>query len=195
MGIRTEVEIEIAATPAEVFEYLVDPEKLEAWYGSGETMPADRSRLRVGYAVEGEMAMPLDIDPGHKRGYRFEITGYDPPKLLAFELTYRGGESESVYELEAGGLGTRLRGFDESDWAELPLVDEVMEMEQVREQPAWVRKHLRNVIPAQLERGRTEIDAGAWDRGMQPKMQAAFEDTVRKLKRAVEEGVSAGRAA
>ena len=188
MGIRTEVEIEIAAPPAEVFEYLVDPEKLEDWYGSGETMPADRSQLRVGYVVEGEMAMPVDIDPDYKRAYRFEITGYDPPHLLAFTLSYRGGESESVYELEEGGLGTRLRGRDESDWAELPSLDEVMEMQQVKEQPEWVREQIRATTPEKLERTRGEIGAGAWDSATQPKMQAVFEETVRKLKRAVEEG-------
>ena len=61
MGMQTNGRIEIAKPAAEVFRWLVEPEKLTAWAGGAGLMPADPSTLAQ-QSPEVQAAMHHAID-------------------------------------------------------------------------------------------------------------------------------------
>jgi uncharacterized protein YndB with AHSA1/START domain len=113
VSFQTSGSIDIAAPPQEVFDYLVDPEKIERWMGAeATTMPPDPSELRVGYRKEGTF-----LAPDGPRPITMEVTVHDPPREVAFRQSYAGGNADTHYVLAAAGAGTRLEQTSSIDYA------------------------------------------------------------------------------
>jgi uncharacterized protein YndB with AHSA1/START domain len=100
-------EVHIAATPADVFPYFTDPEKLVAWKAAtveADARPGGRFRMDVtgrGDVAEGEY---LDIDPPHRIRFTWRWENEQPDTRAATP-------AHSVVEvtLTADGDGTLLR--------------------------------------------------------------------------------------
>jgi len=112
-------ELEIAARPETVWEFLVDPEKLMRW--KGVAIGAFDARPGGSYRVE--------VIPGHTVGGEF--VELDPPRRLVYTWGWEPGpdgpnpvppgSSTVEIELEPIGEGTRIR-FTHRD---LPSADSV----------------------------------------------------------------------
>ncbi|HWH98433.1 MAG TPA: hypothetical protein VNS80_08720, partial [Pseudolysinimonas sp.] len=72
MGMQTNGSVEIAKPAAEVFRWLVEPEKLTAWAGGAGVMPADPSVLHSGFEASGPI--PALAGDAHMR-----IENWNPP--------------------------------------------------------------------------------------------------------------------
>lgn len=103
-------EIHIAAPPDQVFQALVDPERVVQWWGQKGTYECTEfvSDLRVGGKWRS-----AGITPNHGR---FEVTGeyleVNPPRVLAYTwmATWTGNAQTTVrWELEPENQGTRVR--------------------------------------------------------------------------------------
>jgi uncharacterized protein YndB with AHSA1/START domain len=101
-----EREIEIAASPETVWEFLVDPDKLARWFGTRASLdPRPGGEYRV------------DVIGGHIANGRF--VELDPPRRLVHTFGWEpeGGQDNAVppgsstieIELEPSGDGTRLK--------------------------------------------------------------------------------------
>jgi uncharacterized protein YndB with AHSA1/START domain len=98
-----ERELAIDASPATVWEFLVDPEKLCRWMGVSASLD-----VRPGGDYH------ILVIPGHNaRGRFLEV---DPPRRLVYTWGWEGPESSVAvgasvveFELEPAGAGTRLR--------------------------------------------------------------------------------------
>ena len=97
-----EREVEIAATPETVWQFLVDPEKVARWFGSRAWLdPRPGGRYRV------------DVIDGHIANGEF--VELDPPRRLVHTWGWEGesgvppGSSTIEYELVPNGDGTLLR--------------------------------------------------------------------------------------
>ena len=104
-------EIEIARRPADIWEWLVDPELLGRWLETDvEAFPADRSLLREGY--QGHEVVPL---PGRglrgqtQEGATITVTRYNPPHELATTTDMRYALMRSTQTLEPRASGTLVR--------------------------------------------------------------------------------------
>jgi len=101
-----EQEIEIAASPATVWGFLVDPELMLRWWGTSVSLDL---RPGGGYRVE--------VTPGHV--LRGEFVELDPPRRLVYTFGWESGgdlpssvppgSSTVEIELAPSGAGTRLR--------------------------------------------------------------------------------------
>jgi uncharacterized protein YndB with AHSA1/START domain len=104
--VSVEREIEIAAAPEIVWQFLVDPGKAVAWWGASATMDA---RPGGGYRVE--------VMPG--RTVRGAFVELDPPRRLVYSFGWEDGadvpgavppgSSTVEIELLASAGGTTLR--------------------------------------------------------------------------------------
>jgi uncharacterized protein YndB with AHSA1/START domain len=101
-----ERELEIAARPETVWEFLVDPEKLARWFGSRASLdprPGGHYRVDVigGHVASGEF---VELDPPRRLVHTF---GWEPEGGVADAVP--PGSSTIEIELEPGGAGTILR--------------------------------------------------------------------------------------
>jgi len=97
--------IDIAASPSEVFPWLIEPDLLARWIGgfvSSEEMtdPPTRVGSRSRDVLEEKGRFRLVIET--------EITEFVADRRLSVHLRYDGGESDDQYDLEPVGRGTRL---------------------------------------------------------------------------------------
>lgn len=101
-------EIDIAASPETVWEFLVDPDKARRWWGASVAFDA---RPQGGYRVE--------VSPGHT--IKGEVLELDPPHRLVYSFGWEAGSGDlasslppgsSIVEIElipsAGGTTLRL---------------------------------------------------------------------------------------
>jgi uncharacterized protein YndB with AHSA1/START domain len=96
--------VEIPRSPAEVFPWLLEQDKVPRWTGhltryeqlDGSALGAG-SRLRQVLEVSGRT---IDVE--------LEITAYQPPSGAQTRFSTNGIEVVSSYALEAAGAGTRL---------------------------------------------------------------------------------------
>jgi len=101
-----ERELEIAASPATVWEFLVDPEKVARWFGKQawlEPRPGGQYRVDVidGHIAAGEF---VELDPPHRLVHTF---GWEPEG--GRENSVPPGTSRIEFELEPSGDGTTLK--------------------------------------------------------------------------------------
>ena len=101
-----ERELEIAASPETVWEFLVDPEKLARWFGSQawiDARPGGQYRVDVigGHIAAGEF---VELDRPRRLVHTF---GWEPES--GKENPVPPGASTIEFELEPSGDGTTLR--------------------------------------------------------------------------------------
>jgi uncharacterized protein YndB with AHSA1/START domain len=107
-------EVVIDASPETVWEFLVDPDKITRWKGTG-----------ISFVAEVGSPYRIDVVPG--AAAVGEIVELDPPRRLVYTWGWEGhptvppGSTTVAYELFPEGTGTRLR-LTHSD---LPSADEV----------------------------------------------------------------------
>jgi uncharacterized protein YndB with AHSA1/START domain len=103
-GISGRASIHIAAPPEQVWEYLVDAQKQQAWMGDTvEWLPPDRSQLREGY--RGTEIMKT---PGKDSESQVEVLEYEPPRRLRTSHGHELFTATAGYRLEPADAGTRF---------------------------------------------------------------------------------------
>jgi uncharacterized protein YndB with AHSA1/START domain len=123
---KIEREIEIAASPATVFEVITSPEHLTAWWPDEAVL--DPTPGAVGELVFG------DRSSGAAQIPQITVVDAEPPRRFSFRWIYPDGESARAdnsllvtFELSAHGAGTLLRmtetGFREKGW-EVAVLEE-----------------------------------------------------------------------
>jgi uncharacterized protein YndB with AHSA1/START domain len=103
-----ERELEIAAAPETVWEFLVDPDKALRWWGTS-----------VVFDLRPQGAYRVEVSPGHT--VRGEFVELDPPRRLVYSFGWEAGSGElassmppgsSIVEIDliptAGGTTLRL---------------------------------------------------------------------------------------
>ena len=116
---KIERDIEIAASPATVFDVITSPEHLRHWWPDEADL--DPTPGAVGELVFGDRAS------GQAQIPKITVVDAEPPRLFSFRWVYpddevaRPGNSLLVtFELTASGDGTLLRmtetGFTEKGW-------------------------------------------------------------------------------
>jgi uncharacterized protein YndB with AHSA1/START domain len=166
---RVKEEIEVAAPPEAVFEWLVDRRLMARWCEAlgrpasfADCLPEDRSAVRVGYraTVAGVARTSFTSRETVKVPATYEVTEYDPPWRLATRSTHPHAKATEVYELERANRGTRLRLEREIDYDGLAkvglLIGSVLRPSAGLGFRRWVRKDARD----SLEKLRELIEAG-----------------------------------
>lgn len=173
MGMQTSASVAIRRPAAEVFRWLVEPERLAAWTGSAGIMPADPAVLAAGFETTG-------TTPGVAGGEtRLRIDAWDPPHGLTLTITYAGGDATTTYALaEADGV-TTLTCSSDTDWARPDLTGVEA---QVAAQPPEVQAAMRSAMDAAY----AQLGAGAFDAGTQAMLQSSLEDSLARLRDLVE---------
>lgn len=96
--------IDIAASPSEVFPWLIEPDLLARWIGgfvSSEEMTDPPTRV-------GSRSRDVLEEKGRRLVIETEITEFVPDRRLRVHIRYDGGENDDRYDLEPVGRGTRL---------------------------------------------------------------------------------------
>lgn len=173
MGMQTNGRVEIAKPAAEVFSWLIEPEKLTAWAGSPGIMPADPAVLAVGYENSGPV-------PGIAGGdARMRVEAWNPPLTFAVTVSYAGGDAKTTYALAESGGVTTLTCTSDTDWAQPDLG--AVEA-QIAAQPPEVQAAMHHAIDMMNQ----QVGAGTYDAGTQAMMQQALDASLQKLKALVE---------
>jgi uncharacterized protein YndB with AHSA1/START domain len=171
---QTSAQIVIAKPSAEVFRWLVEPEKLTAWAGGPGIMPADPSVLRSGFEASGPI--PALAGDAHMR-----IENFTPPLGFAVTMTYAGGDATTTYALTESGGATTLTSTSDSDWGKPDL--SAMEKQMAQQSPE-VQAAMHHAIDLM----NSQVGSGAYDAVAQQGMQAALEQSLAKLKSLAEAG-------
>jgi uncharacterized protein YndB with AHSA1/START domain len=178
VGIKTEAEIEIDASPEQVFAWVTEREKFAQWAGADpDYLPADPSELKQGYRATGHMQAP-----DGPRELQFEVTEWDPPSKFGFRDTYDGGDQTTTYSFEADRSGTKLHVSSDTDYAKMAMPAAASaQLEQLPEDQ-------RSMIQKMIQQGQEQIAAGAYDDNpmVREGMQKATEQSLEKLKKLVE---------
>ena len=96
--------VEIPRSPADVFPWLLEEEKVPRWTGHLERY----ERLDGGPLGAGSrLRQVLDVS-GRRIDVELEITGYEPPSGAQTRFSTNGIEVVNSYALAAAGAGTRL---------------------------------------------------------------------------------------
>lgn len=173
MGMQTKAVVEIARPAAEVFRWLVEPEKLTAWAGSPGVMPADPAALAVGFENTG----PVPGIAGGEATMRVE--SWNPPLTFGVTVSYAGGSASTTYSLAESGGVTTLTCSSDTDWAQPDLGNVEAQMAAMGPEVQSVMQHAIDTMNAQLK-------AGAYDAGTQAMMQQALDASLAKLKQLAE---------
>ena len=97
-------EIEIAASPAEVFPWLIQPDLLARWIGGFVgSEPITDPPTRV-----GSRSRDVLQEGGRRMVIETEITELVVDRRLRVHIRFDGGENDDRYDLEPAGTGTRL---------------------------------------------------------------------------------------
>src|SRR5436190_837948 len=179
MPLETTRTVEIGAPPADVFTWLVEPDKLKAWTDAESKLPADSSELRVGYRVDGSFQAP-----DGQRSFTIEITAYDPPRQLGYVETYAGGKSTAGYTLSASRTGTTLELAVSADQAAPSTTVPDAVKTQLAQLPEAQRQLAEQQMASAMER------VTSYDSTADPRVQDAWAKKVdaelEKLKELVE---------
>jgi uncharacterized protein YndB with AHSA1/START domain len=167
MPLQTTRTIEIGAPPAEVFPWLIEPDKLKAWTDAETKLPVETSQLRIGYRFESTFKAP----DGERR-YEFEVIGYDPPRELAYVDTYAGGKATVSYQLTESGAGTRLDAAMSADTA-APVTTVP---DAVRAQIAQLPEMQRQMAEQQIASAMQQMQG--YDAGSNPQAVAAWNSKI-----------------
>ncbi len=96
--------IDLAATPSEVFPWLVEPDLLAQWIGgfvSSEAMTDGPTRA-------GSRSRDVLEEKGRRLVIETEITEFVADRRLSVHIRWDTGESDDRYDLEPVASGTRL---------------------------------------------------------------------------------------
>ncbi len=96
--------IDIAASPNEVFPWLIEPDLLARWIGgfvSSEALTDPPTRV-------GSRSRDVLDEKGRRLVIETEITEFVADRRLSVHIRYDMGESDDQYDLEPVGRGTRL---------------------------------------------------------------------------------------
>jgi uncharacterized protein YndB with AHSA1/START domain len=96
--------VEIARSPAEVFPWLLEEDKVPRWTGHLERY----ERLDDGVIGPGSRIRQVLEVSGRTIDVELEVTAYEPPSGAQTRFSTNGIEVVSSYALEAAGAGTRL---------------------------------------------------------------------------------------
>jgi uncharacterized protein YndB with AHSA1/START domain len=165
---QTNGRVQIAKPAAEVFRWLVEPEKLTAWAGGAGLMPADASTLRSGFDVSGPI-------PALAGDARMHVENWNPPLGFAVTMTYAGGEATTTYALTESGGTTTLTSSSDSDWGKPDLG--AMETQLAQQSPE-VQAAMHHAIDLM----NSQVGSGAFDAMAQAGMQAALDRSLARLK-------------
>ena len=174
MGMLSKATIDIAAPAEQVFGWLIEPAKVLVWAGTTGGYPENTAELHAGYTSTYPMAAP-----GGERTATFTVNEYDPPNALATRLVYDGGDQLSTYRLSAHGNGTRLEVTADTDWG-------AMDMSAMDAAMAAMTPEQQEQVMAQLETMKAQLAAGAFDENTAQQLQLALDQSLQKLKTAVE---------
>jgi uncharacterized protein YndB with AHSA1/START domain len=169
---QTSAQIAIAKPAAEVFRWLVEPERLTAWAGGPGLMPADPAVLRSGFETSGPI--PALAGEAHMR-----VENWNPPFGFAVTMTYAGGDATTTYTLVEFGAATTLTSTSDTDWGKPDL--SAMEQQMAQQSPE-VQAALHHAIDLM----NSQVGSGAYDATAQAGMQTALEQSLAKLKSLVE---------
>src|SRR4051794_31674536 len=107
MALRCESTITIARAPAEVFPWLVDPDKVPRWMSGLEVYePLDPGPLRVGSRIRQELEVS-----GQQLRFELEVTRLDAPHDA--ELRFEGSGFKAANEY---GVVEAAAGASEVTW-------------------------------------------------------------------------------
>lgn len=175
MGMTSKSTIDIAAPAAQVFSWLTEPAKVLVWAGTTGGYPEDQSVLAAGYTS----TFPI-VSPGGERTGTFTLTEYDPPRVLATRLVYDGGDQITGYRLTEVSGSTRLEVTADTDWG-------AMDMSAMDEAMKAMTPEQQETLKAQLETMKAQLAAGAFDAGTAKQLQDALDQSMQKLKTAIEQ--------
>lgn len=171
---QTSAQITIDKPAADVFRWLIEPEKLTAWAGGPGLMPADPSVLSSGFEATGPI--PALAGDAHMR-----IENFTPPLGFSVTMTYAGGDATTTYALTESGGTTTLTSTSDSDWGKPDL--SAMEKQMAQQSP-----EIQAAMHHAIDLMNSQVGSGAYDATAQAGMQAALEQSLAKLKTLVEAG-------
>jgi uncharacterized protein YndB with AHSA1/START domain len=180
VGIKTDVQIEINAPPATVFEWVTQRAKVAQWAGADPSyLPTDNAELKTGYSGKGTMAAP-----DGQRALDFEVTAFEPPNVFSYKVTYAGGDSLTTYRLTASGTGTTLDVSSDTDYAKMAMPQQIEA--RVDAMPKMVQMFSHH----KLHEMEQEIESGSMDDNPQIKaaMETATKVALEKMKQLAEKG-------
>ncbi len=169
MGLQTNARVEIARPAAEVFRWLVEPEKLTAWAGSAGVMPSDPSVLAVGFEHTGPVA---GISGGEAT---MRVDAWNPPLSFGVTVSYAGGRASTTYALAETGGATTLTCASDTDWA-------TPDLGAVEARIAAQSPEVQSVMQHAIDTMSAQLATGAYDAGTQAMMQSALEASLANLK-------------
>ena len=113
MGDSVSAEIEIAASPEEVYGVMMDPSRLGDWVTiHREVSDAPDPPLTTGDSFEQKLALA-----GKSFKVRWEVTRADPPEAADWKGKGPAGSGASVaYRIEPAGDGSRVHYENEFDF-------------------------------------------------------------------------------
>ncbi|MFL6089017.1 MAG: SRPBCC domain-containing protein [Aeromicrobium sp.] len=175
MGMATHASIEIGAPPDVVFRWLIEPQKLTVWLGGAGAMPPDTSLLKVGYVGMSQIQAP----GGSSRDAVLRVTAYSPPTKFSFTMSYPGGTSTTAYTLSNHSGTTTLTVASQTDMGatDTSAVERLLE-----HQP----RLLRWFVHHQMRTMEAKLAHGDFDTATQKQIQSGLDDTLAKLKTAIE---------
>jgi uncharacterized protein YndB with AHSA1/START domain len=174
MGMQTSAQITIGKPAAEVFRWLIEPEKLTAWAGGAGLMPADPAALHSGFEASGPI-------PALAGDAQLRIENWNPPLGFAVTMTYAGGDATTTYALAESGGVTTLTSSSDSEWGRPDLSDLEKQMAQQSPEIQAAMHHAIDLMNSQ-------VGSGAYDATAQQGMQAALEHSLARLKALIEAG-------
>jgi uncharacterized protein YndB with AHSA1/START domain len=172
MSIQTTGSVQISRPAADVFRWLIEPEKLKAWAGSAGLMPADPGVLRSGFEISG----PLPVLSGDAT---LRIENWDPPRGFAVVMSYAGGDATTTYTLVESAGTTTLTSSSDTDWGK-PDLTEVEK--QIAQQSPEVQAAMHHAIDLMNQ----QVGQGGFDATAQQGMQSALDASLAKLKELAE---------
>lgn len=90
--------IEIAATPGDVFPYLIEPDRLRQWVGGFvESRPLTSGEIGV-----GTRSIDVFTERGREMRMETEILKFEPGRLLEVAIAMPGMKAVSEYRLDGG---------------------------------------------------------------------------------------------
>lgn len=101
---HTMASVDIAAPPAAVFPWLIEPERLARWMGGFVSAEA----ITDGPTRVGSRSRDVIEADGRRMVLETEVTELVADRRLAVHLRYDGGENDDRYDLEPVDGGTRL---------------------------------------------------------------------------------------
>jgi uncharacterized protein YndB with AHSA1/START domain len=114
-------EVDIAATPADVFPYFVDAQKLRAWKAvAAEADARPGGRFRMDITGQGVVAIGsyLVIEPPHRVVFTWEWEGDDQPgrKPGVVEVTFSPSAQGTRLRLVHRGVDSQRRAGSAKGW-------------------------------------------------------------------------------